>query len=312
MPNVMAAEAPISDHGAAAGVPATGGDGGNISATAAPPTSVVSARGPVRDRPTPALAREPSLQSAAINIPAYDPGADPAPVVPMPDSASLGADEVISFALERPAGSKPDTGPDPGPRLLDGTPPEPAAPAVVALPISMPRREDPSHASGPAGPIADAAALGGRAAATTRPDGPAGPAATAVPLPELADRLSTHLVRLARNAGAEVVLRLHPPELGDLTVRIVVHDRDVSAWFASSQTHVQLAISDAIGQLRTDLGNAGYNLDGAWIGGDPRGASERHESFAAQQQPGAATPPSPDEPFTSPTQSASSGVSVYV
>jgi flagellar hook-length control protein FliK len=72
-----------------------------------------------------------------------------------------------------------------------------------------------------------------------------------------------------------MVMRLHPPELGDLTIRVTVSGHDVSAWFTSPQPEVQNAISAAIGQLQTDLGTAGYNLNGAWVGADASGAQQQ-------------------------------------
>ena len=76
----------------------------------------------------------------------------------------------------------------------------------------------------------------------------------------VAGQVSGHLLRLVSSGSREMVMRLHPPELGDLTVRIAVSGRDVSAWFESAQAQVQAAVSGGIAQLHADLGNAGYNL----------------------------------------------------
>ena len=101
-------------------------------------------------------------------------------------------------------------------------------------------------------------------------------------------------------------MRLHPPELGDLTVRVAVSGRDVSAWFTSPQPQVQSAISAAIGQLQTNLGNAGYNLNGAWVGGDASNARQQSTSLPAPPAPraiaaaaairGCSAPPPPGPP----------------
>jgi flagellar hook-length control protein FliK len=137
--------------------------------------------------------------------------------------------------------------------------------------------------------------------------------APAIPLTDLADKLSYHVARLVNNGGHEVILQLHPPELGDLTVRVLVSGRDVSAWFASPHAQVQQTISAGISQLHTDLGNAGYSLNGAWVGADTGGSGERERSPAARQQRrDASDPRSIDDLADLPTSSASSRVSVYV
>ena len=109
------------------------------------------------------------------------------------------------------------------------------------------------------------------------------------------------------------MLQLHPPELGDLTVRVLVNGRDVSAWFASPQIQVQQAITQAIGQLHTDLGSAGYNLNSVSVGADAWSPRERDNSSPLpQQQRGAANRSRVEESPGSPTLSATSGVSIYV
>jgi flagellar hook-length control protein FliK len=94
----------------------------------------------------------------------------------------------------------------------------------------------------------------------------------------VSDQVAAHLVRLVSSGSRDMVMRLQPPELGDVTVRIAVTGRDVSAWFASPQPQVQNAISAAIGQLQTSLGDAGYNLSGAWVGGGAANAQQERPS----------------------------------
>ena len=127
----------------------------------------------------------------------------------------------------------------------------------------------------------------------------------------IADQLSPHLVRLAGTGGGEVFLQLHPPELGDLTVRVLVNGRDVSAWFGSPQINVQEALSNAIGQLNANLGNAGYNLSGAWVGADAWSRRGDNESSATRPQRGV-TNRAREETSSSPVLPAGSGVSIYV
>lgn len=130
---------------------------------------------------------------------------------------------------------------------------------------------------------------------------------------ELSEQLFRHVMGSIGNGTHEVVLRLHPTELGDLTIRLAVSGRDVSAWFATPQIQVQQAISEAIGQLHSNLGNAGYSLAGAWVGNDAANQSGGHEP---------PPPPSPTRqavgtaslelPSATPISSSRTGVSVYV
>jgi flagellar hook-length control protein FliK len=131
-------------------------------------------------------------------------------------------------------------------------------------------------------------------------------------LPGTTDPLSYHVIRLADNGGREVVLQLHPPELGDLTVRVMVQGREVTAWFVSPETRVQQAISQAIGQLQTDLGNAGYQLNSAWVGADAWGPRERDASSGTPQPRGAANRQKAEEAAGLATLLPVAGVSVYV
>lgn len=130
---------------------------------------------------------------------------------------------------------------------------------------------------------------------------------------QLADQVAGQLVRMVSIGPREMVMRLHPPELGDLTLRVAVSGRDVTAWFASPQPQVQSAISSALGQLQTDLGNAGYNLHGAWVGADAAGARQQRQSPGAPPLPAAAA-----ARVLSPAASSAgsrprtSGMSIYV
>ena len=107
-------------------------------------------------------------------------------------------------------------------------------------------------------------------AAPSQP-GTAGPDADAT---GLAEQVAHHLVGALGAGQMEVMLRLHPPELGELNVRLQVAGHEVSAWFDSPLPQVQQVLSQGMGQLQAGLANAGYNLNGAWVGGDawtPRG-----------------------------------------
>ncbi|HML10019.1 MAG TPA: flagellar hook-length control protein FliK [Stellaceae bacterium] len=157
------------------------------------------------------------------------------------------------------------------------------------------------------GPGGDASVVSASATAMPGPDSdPAGAGS-------IADQVAGQLARAVSNGTREVTIRLHPPELGDLTVRVAVNGRDVSAWFASPQPQVQTAISAALGQLQTNLGNAGYNLSGAWVGDDASGA--RRQGWSASPTSLRVDAPlavSAGVPAATTSLAASSGLNIYV
>jgi flagellar hook-length control protein FliK len=128
------------------------------------------------------------------------------------------------------------------------------------------------------------------------------------------DALANHVLSMASAGHQETTLQLQPPQLGDLTVRIAVQGRDVSAWFGAAQPQVQQAVGQALDQLRLDLAGAGFNLAGAWVGADTSGTPRqfdtatmpgRRSGFAASAI-GRAANDKADSP------QRSSGVSIYV
>jgi len=196
---------------------------------------------------------------------------------------------------------------------LTVTLPEPDGHVNFATPHSNGRVEDaPPAAFSPSIAIDPSSGTPANTALTANPQG-GDLTASSLSLTDLAGNLSYHVKLLADNGASQVVLRLHPPELGDLTVRLLVTGRDVSAWFASPHIQVQQTINAAIGQLHTDLGNAGYNLNGAWVGADAGGSGGRERGSAVrQQQRNAAGGASADESRDLPALSTSSRVSIYV
>ncbi len=138
------------------------------------------------------------------------------------------------------------------------------------------------------------------------------PVANATPA-ELSEQLVRHVLGSIEKGTHEVVLRLHPSELGDLTIRLAVTGRDVSAWFATPQIQVQQAIGDALAQLHSNLGNAGYTLTGAWVGDDASNQQDRREQPPLPSAPRHAVDSAFLElPSAMPISSSNFGVSVYV
>lgn len=283
-----------------------------------------SAAVPIGERDQPTAVTGASVRAALnhnITAPSQASVDDVQPGANMPDGADSGAPTMLG-AVAASASDVRSTGlsgpSHVNPKLVDGT--LAAAPKITSGVTPTADFRMASQGGGSAAPdgSALAATVAGTVAASPAPAAPApenSPSLSAANLTpgDISDQLSSHLLRSIQNPEHDVVLRLNPPELGDLTVRVVVSGREVSAWFATPQAQVQQAISQAIGQLHTSLDNAGYDLAGAWVGADASNTRER-DSSSPSAQPGGA--PARAEPIIAPQPSpgakTGSGVSIYV
>jgi flagellar hook-length control protein FliK len=243
--------------------------------------------------------------------------------------AMSGADAVVAAATS-PA-------PTPSTSSSSGVAPALAAAALSPLAAALTSSGQPGFGGGPSdggasergrytsiaatpasGDATTAAALGTDSGPTT-----SAAAGGATPTPgagetntgALSDQVTNQLLHLVSSGSREMTMRLHPAELGDLTVRVAVSGRDVSAWFASPQPQVQSAISAALGQLQINLGNAGYNLTGAWVGADASGSQQQGSGqpvpppiSASSASPSAALPTA----AAAVSRPSASGLNVYV
>ncbi|HTZ37271.1 MAG TPA: flagellar hook-length control protein FliK, partial [Stellaceae bacterium] len=315
--------------------------GRGVPAVAVTPASAADKPGaaPIASAPGAAFGADAAPISASNAAPAAQPAiqfapAAPAPVtLPLPatpadpDDAGLDPEAVDPTGVSVAAGSAlPATSGHNAQHRLLATPAvlASALPAAAVQPglggggfggdtsAGLRDRFAPAAAGSGTGDAVAAATPGGDGRAALDAPGTAptsagdGPTAAAIP-----DQVAGHLVRLVSSGSREMVMHLRPPELGDLTVRVAVSGRDVSAWFASPQPQVQSAISAALGQLQTSLGDAGYNLSGAWVGADASGAQQqganptsvpRAAVAAAARMPAAPAAPRPSV----------SGLNIYV
>ncbi len=224
----------------------------------------------------------------------------PTGFVPTSAGVSRGHASSSSAATVTPVAERPITGMAPSDGLVVAT--SPAQTSVIAAP-------DPA--------IAIAAAVAGSAfntAAGNLPPENSPNTSVATPLPDnLPDQLLSSVIGSIQSPGREIVLRLDPPDLGNLTVRVVVSEHEVAAWFATPQVQLQQAIGQAIGQLHTDLSNAGYTLSAAWVGADASNPRDRGASLPLPARERlAATGVEPETPPTAEIVSSRSGVSIYV
>jgi hypothetical protein len=176
-------------------------------------------------------------------------------------------------------------------------------------------RTAPTAAAPDAGDSAAAAMPGASGASALTASPAAAPSATPDPTAAgtISDQVAGQLVRLVSSGSRDMVMRLRPPELGDVTVRVAISGRDVSAWFVSPQPEVQSAISAAIGQLQTILGDAGYNLNGAWVGADASSARRQGANLPPLPPTRASSAaPAIGLSATASSRPAAAGLNIYV
>lgn len=261
--------------------------------------------------PGPNFAADPP--AAALTIDAGDPGPTPGDAAADPSGAlsNIGPGLPATPSLNPPASPPPLVG------IAQAMPPAAAAePNASSGDAASGRdsRERPMLALSNGARAAETVAFGapGEAAALANaPPAAASPATAANTIATVPDQVASQVVQLISSGSREMVMRLHPPELGEVTVRVVVNGRDVSAWFGTPQPHVQAAIADGIGQLQTGLGSAGYNLNGAWVGTDASGSRQQ----AGNSPPAASTPVaggSLDAQMTAASRPPASGLNIYV
>lgn len=316
-------------------------DNGGSSATGprGESTSVVAA--PVAAANDPAVAGASAGGSAAPlgSLPTVDGGTAPkaiaaAPAGQVPDPGSIATADAVVAPVS--TGPSPSATPSHGVLRPMSASAETALPAPASIAVASGGSGsagfggdgNSSFALGERGHFAPVAASPDSAAATsavassgTAPEPlTASPGITPTATPDgavsaaaVSDQVAAHLVRLVSSGSRDMVMRLRPPELGDLTVRVAVNGRDVAAWFASPQPQVQSAISAAIGQLHASLGDAGYNLSGAWVGGDAAGAQQQNAGAPAPARAGGVAAPVSAAPATAAVpRSSTSGLNIYV
>jgi flagellar hook-length control protein FliK len=255
---------------------------------------------------------------AAARMPDGDPAAAATVLVAatdatgLPDAALAGAPADTSGRSSAAAPRLAAPGPLPAAATIAAAAVRPVA-AIATVALSAERAAARSAGAGSPGAGAALAGIGAAAATPATAATPAGAAPAALAeggAAGLAQQVAHRLAGMLAPGRLEVVLRLHPPELGELNVRVQVSGHEVSAWFDSPLPQVQQALSQAMAQLHAGLLNAGYSLNNAWVGGDawtPRG-------WAAPPTRRPAPPPygSVATAESGAPAAAGSGVSLYV
>jgi len=78
---------------------------------------------------------------------------------------------------------------------------------------------------------------------------------------------------LSREGSSQVTIQLDPPELGEVTVRLVSRDQVLSGEISVANRQVQDAVQQGLGGLREALVSQGIQVDGLEVLVDDRGAS---------------------------------------
>jgi flagellar hook-length control protein FliK len=110
---------------------------------------------------------------------------------------------------------------------------------------------------------------------------PEGPTQTALPAHaprQLAYELVGRLRMAVREEGKEIRLQLRPPELGNLTIRVVMHDGVLQAHIAADRPEAAKLLEQSLGHLEDMLADRGFELGGVDVdaggpGFDPSGAN---------------------------------------
>ncbi|QFU00129.1 Flagellar hook-length control protein [Halomonas sp. THAF5a] len=121
------------------------------------------------------------------------------------------------------------------------------------------------------------AATGGTAGSPTGTAASPGQASLPAPVasPAWSQQLGQQLVRLSQHGGEQrVELKLHPAELGPLSVSLKMGDHGAQAQFVSAHAQVRQALEQAIPQLREALAEQGISLGETSVGEQRQGGTE--------------------------------------
>lgn len=155
------------------------------------------------------------------------------------------------------------------------TPPVPPVGAIPVAALEAPAVPDPGHGQNQGAARASEQAL----PAPLRPaDGPAPGAAIQTPVsrPEWGHELGQRVLWMTAGQGSQhAELKLNPPQLGPLEVRVVVRNDEVSVFFNANHAVTREALEQALPRLREMLGANGIPLAEANVSGGRDEGGER-------------------------------------
>jgi len=83
------------------------------------------------------------------------------------------------------------------------------------------------------------------------------------------EELGGHLTLMAQQGNESASLKLTPPDLGPIEVRIAVHDSQASVWFGAAHTETRTALESALPRLRELFASQGMALADAGVFREP-------------------------------------------
>ncbi len=116
---------------------------------------------------------------------------------------------------------------------------------------------------------------------------------------DVAGQIVDHARLITRAANSEMVIKLKPEHLGELTLKIVVDSGAVSATFHTANAEVRAAIEASLPQLRQDMANQGLKVDnvGVYASLDHFFANDQRHAPQQQQAPQTARRTDGDEGY---------------
>ena len=106
---------------------------------------------------------------------------------------------------------------------------------------------------------------------------------------DVASQIVENARTIFRSNNTEMVIKLKPEHLGELTFKVAVENGTVRASFVSNNPEVRGAIEASLPQLKQDLANQGIKLDNVgvfagmeqFLSGDQRGEQQYQQQFTA-------------------------------
>lgn len=146
------------------------------------------------------------------------------------------------------------------------------------MPETAPRPEPFAHAFASAQPIENRPPLTHTSALLE--------VAAPVSEPGFADALSRQVVWMVDKDAQVAELRINPPELGPVEVRLTLSGDEAQAQFVSAHAEVREAIENALVRLREALAQAGIQLGEASVSAESFANQAQRDSATARQQYG--------------------------
>jgi flagellar hook-length control protein FliK len=131
------------------------------------------------------------------------------------------------------------------------------------------------------------------------------------------DGLGQQVIDMFKRGDKQVDLRLHPADLGPLSISLNLSDGNTQAQFQSAHASVRAAVEQALPQLREALASQGITLGQASVGDESSRSSGQPQRDTPAQSNGSMmtsseTPQTLEEPIVQSLMVSSGGVDLYL